>query len=117
MVLDSKREGDFLCPEIIENNFCKMGLNECQKVQARIAVARFIDETTWMRANGFKCENKCECRACRKALKTLDCSIKNIITKCQKAGYKCVEKDVMAQVKCCHKCLINQFKLCKCACN
>jgi len=107
---------DFLCPQSMEVNFCKMGLNECQKDQARIAVAQFIADTSCIRANGFKCESKCECRAYRKALKTLDCSMKNIITKCQKADYKCVRNEVKDQIKCCHKCLINPFKLCKCAC-
>ena len=107
---------DFLCPATMEDNFCKMGLNECQKAQARIAIAQFIADTACLRANGFKCESKCDCRAYRKALRTLDCAMKDIITKCQKADYKCVRKDVKEQVKCCHKCLINPFKACKCAC-
>ena len=107
---------DFLCPQSMEDLFCKIGLNECQKDQARIAVAQFMSETACLRANGYKCESKCECRAYRKALKTLDCSMKNIITKCQKADYKSARKEVKEQVKCCHKCLINPFKRCKCAC-
>ena len=107
---------DFLCPQQMEDLFCKIGLNECQKVQARIAVSQFMSDTECLRSTGYKCESKCECRAYRKALKTLDCSMKNIITKCQKADYKCARNEVKDQVKCCHKCLINPFKRCKCAC-
>lgn len=107
---------DFLCPQTMENYFCKIGLNECQKDQARIAVCQFQTETACLRANGYKCESKCECRAYRKALRNLDCKMKNIITNCQKADYKCVKVEVKDQVKCCHKCLINPFKQCKCAC-
>lgn len=107
---------DFLCPEKVEDYFCKIGLNECQKDQARIAICQFIADTECLRANGYKCESKCECRAYRKALKTLDCAMKNIITTCQKADYKCVKNEVKDKVKCCHKCLINPFTRCKCAC-
>lgn len=107
---------DFLCPENLENYLCKIGLNECQKEQARVAISQFLADTQCLRANGYKCETKCECRAYRKALRDLDCKMKNIITKCQQEDYKCVRTEVKDQVKCCHKCLINPFKRCKCAC-
>lgn len=108
---------DWLCPSAVENYFCKIGLNECQKCEARKAVEEFKCETKCIRANGCKCESKCDCRTYRKALRDLDCKIKMIITKCQKPDYKCVRKEVKDKVKCCHKCLINPFKRCKCACN
>lgn len=107
---------NFLCPQTVEDYFCKIGLNECQKDQARIAICQFQADTACLRANGYQCESKCQCRAYRKALKDLDCKMKNIITNCQKAHYKCVQKEVKDQVKCCHKCLINPFKRCKCTC-
>lgn len=107
---------DWLNCAMVENYFCKIGLNECQKNQARIAIEQFKCATQCLRANGCNCETKCECRAYRKALKNLDCSMKNIITACQKSDYKCVKSEIKDKVKCCHKCLINPFKRCKCAC-
>jgi hypothetical protein len=108
---------DILSCTNVEDYFCKIGLNECQKDQARIAVNKFKCDTQCLTSNACNCENKCECRAYRKALRNLDCAMKNIITKCQKADYKCVKHEIKDQVKCCHKCLINPFSRCKCACS
>lgn len=103
------------CQKVAEY-FCKIGLNECQKAEAMAAIDKFRCKTQDMRCAGCKCESKCECRVYRKALKALDCDMKSIITKCQKADYKCVKKEIKDQVKCCHHCLINPFARCKCAC-
>ncbi len=100
----------------LEDYFCKIGLNDCQKAEALKAIERFKCKTECLRAKGCKCETKCECRDYRKALRDLDCDMKKIITKCQKADYKCVRKEVKDKVKCCHHCLINPFKRCKCDC-
>lgn len=107
---------DWLTCKCMEDYLCRIGLNECQKCEARKAVEEFKCETNCLRANNCKCESKCDCRCYRKALKNLDCKMKNIITKCQKADYKCVKNDIKDKVKCCHHCLINPFKHCKCAC-
>jgi len=106
---------DFLNCTSMEDYFCRIGLNECQKDQARKAIEEFKCARNGINANG-KCESKCECRIYRRALKDLDCKMKNIITQCQKSDYKSVRHDVKDKVKCCHKCLINPFKRCKCAC-
>lgn len=100
----------------MEDYFCRIGLSECQKCEARKAVDEFICKTECIRTKGCQCENKCECRMYRKALKDLDCKMKNIITQCQKQDYKCVKNEIKDKVKCCHKCLINPFYRCKCAC-
>ena len=100
----------------LDEYFCKIGLSDCQKADALKAVEEFKCATACMRANGCDCESKCDCRTYRKALRTLDCSMKQIITKCQKSDYKSVKKEVKNQVKCCHHCLINPFSRCKCAC-
>lgn len=100
----------------VNEYFCKIGLNECQKAEALNAIEKFRCKTQNMRCDGCKCESKCECRAYRKAIRALDCDMKAIITKCQKADYKCVKKEIKDQVKCCHHCLINPFARCKCAC-
>lgn len=107
---------DWLCPQAVENYFCRIGLNECQQDEAAMAIEQFKCKTQCERAKGCACENKCECRAYRKALKDLDCKMKQIITSCQKSNYKCVKHDIKDKVKCCHKCLINPFSHCKCAC-
>lgn len=106
----------WLCPQAIEDYLCRIGLNECQKVEARSAIETFKCETSTIRAKNCKCESKCDCRTYRKALKKLDCSMKNIITKCQKADYNSVKSEIKSEVKCCHKCLINPFNRCKCSC-
>lgn len=100
----------------LEDYFCQIGLNACQRAQALNAIEEFKCATQCIRANGCKCESKCDCRCYRKALRDLDCKMKNIITKCQKPDYKCVRKEIKDQVKCCHHCLINPFKRCKCCC-
>lgn len=100
----------------LDDYFCKIGLNDCQKCEALKAIEQFKCDTQCLRGKDCKCESKCDCRAYRKALRDLDCKMKNIITKCQKSDYKCVRKDIKSQVKCCHKCLINPFKRCKCNC-
>lgn len=100
--------------ECLEDYFCRIGLSECQKAEALKAIEEFKCETECLRAKCCDCESKCDCRTYRKALRDLDCKMKNIITKCQKSDYKCVRKEVKDQVKCCHKCLINPFKRCKC---
>ncbi len=103
----------------LQDYFCRMGFNECQKAQALAAIEKFKCETQCLRAKGCDCENKCDCREYRKALRKLDCCMKTIITDCQKPDYKCVRKEVKDQVKCCHKCLINPFyrcKSCDCGC-
>lgn len=107
---------DWLNCKCVEDYFCRIGLNECQKAEARCAVEQFKCNTQCQRADGCKCESKCECRTYRKALRDLDCKMKNIITKCQKTDYKCVKSEIKDKVKCCHKCLINPFHRCKCEC-
>jgi hypothetical protein len=103
---------DWLCK--METYYCRVGLSECQKAEARIAVAQFLCDTS--RLNKCTCpkETKCDCRQYKRELKQLDCQMKKIITKCQKADYKCVKNEIKDQVKCCHKCLIFPFSLCKC---
>lgn len=108
---------NWLNSAMVEDYFCRIGLSECQKQEAREAIETFKCETQCLRGNDCKCENKCDCRAYRKALRDLDCKMKQLITKCQKDDYKCVKKEVKDQVKCCHKCLINPFKRCKCGCD
>lgn len=108
--------GGWLNCRCLEDYFCRIGLNECQKCEARKAVEEFKCCTKCLREKGCKCESKCECRAYRNALRNLDCKMKNIITRCQKDDYKYVRREVKDQVKCCHKCLINPFKRCKCDC-
>lgn len=100
----------------LEDYFCRVGLNECQKCEARRAVEEFKCETQSIRTKGCRCESKQECRCYRKSLRNLDCKMKNIITPCQKADYKVVRKEIKSKVKCCHKCLINPFKRCRCYC-
>ena len=107
---------DWLCPQAVDDYFCKLGLNDCQKAEALMAIEQFKCDTQCQRANGCNCESKCECRQYRKALRDLDCKMKQIITACQKSDYKCVKHEIKDKVKCCHKCLINPFKRCKCAC-
>ncbi len=107
---------DWLCPQVVEDYFCRIGLSECQKDEARKAIEEFKCSTSDLRGNGCKCESKCDCRAYRKALRDLDCKMKTLITKCQKSDYKCVRSEVKGKVKCCHKCLINPFSRCKCSC-
>ena len=109
-------EGWLDCQKL-EEYFCKMGLSDCQKADAQKAIEEFKASTDAIRSKGCSCESKCECRSYRKALKHLDCHMKSIITKCQKADYKAVKKEVKKEVKCCHKCLINPFSRCKCSCN
>lgn len=110
-------EGWLNC-KCLEDYFCRIGLSECQKCDARKAVQDFVFCTQCLRCKDCQCETKCECRSYRKALRVLDCKMKNIITKCQKSDYRCVRKEVKEQVKCCHKCLINPFYRCKCCdCN
>lgn len=102
----------------LNDYFCRIGLNDCQKADALCAIEKFKNFTKCQRAKGCKCETKCECRDYRKALRNLDCDMKKIITKCQKDDYNCVKSEVKDQVRCCHKCLIWPFKLCKCCdCN
>lgn len=100
----------------VEDYFCRIGLNDCQKAQAMNAIEKFKCETKCLRANGCKCESKCECREYKKALRNLDCDMKKIITSCQKQDYKCVKDEIKDKVQCAHKCLINPFHRCKCAC-
>lgn len=101
----------------LEDYFCRMCFNECQKAEALCAIERFKCCTKCLRLKNCKCESKRECRAYRKALRNLDCDMKKIITRCQKDDYKCVRREVKDQVKCCHSCLIWPFKLCKCNCD
>jgi hypothetical protein len=101
---------DWLCPYKIEDYLCRIGLNECQKCEARKVIEQFKCRTHCNRAKNCKCETKGECRAYRNALRTLDCQMKLLITQCQKSDYRYVRKDVKNQVKCCHHCLINPFK-------
>jgi len=107
---------DWLNKACLDDYFCRIGLSECQKAEVLCAIEEFKCETKCLRGNDCKCESKCDCRTYRKALRDLDCKIKNIITKCQKGDYKCVRKEVKTKVKCCHKCLIWPFHRCKCAC-
>lgn len=107
---------DWLCPQKLENYFCQINLNECQKSQARNAVLQFTCNTQCLRNKRCKCESKRDCRNYRKALRNLDCNMKNIMTKCQKSDYKYVRKEVKNQVSCCHHCLINPFVWCQYNC-
>lgn len=107
---------DWLCSSSLQEYFCQMGFTECQKQEAMNAIEEFKCKTECIRANDCKCETKCDCRTYRKALRDLDCQMKQIITKCQKDEYKDVKKAVKDQVKCAHKCLINPFNSCKCSC-
>lgn len=109
------------CEEWLDCNyltdyFCRMCFNDCQKAAALNAIERFKCCTQCLRAKGYQCELKCECRAYRRALRDLDCDMKNIITRCQRPDYRCVRREIKDKVKCCHSCLIWPFKLCKC-CN
>lgn len=106
----------WLCADKVEDYFCRIGLSECQKCEARKAIEEFKCQTQCIRAKDCKCESKGDCRAYRKALRDLDCKMKLIITRCQNDDYKCVRKDIKDKVRCCHKCLINPFKRCKCCC-
>lgn len=108
---------DWLCPQALEDYFCRLGLSECQKDEARNAVGEFKCKTQAIRDKSCKCESKCECRTYKKALIGLDCKMQTIITKCQKDDYKCVRKEIKDKVKCCHKCFINPFHRCKCSCS
>lgn len=105
---------DWLCKA--ENYYCRIGLSECQKVEARQALAQFICDTKTLTSNTCPKESKCDCRKFKKELKKLDCEMKKIITKCQKDDYKCVKNEIKDQVACCHKCLAWPFSLCKCDC-
>lgn len=107
---------DWLNCKCVEDYLCRIGLNECQKAEARCAIEQFKCNTQCIRANGCNCESKCDCRTYRKALRCLDCKIKAIITKCQKSDYKYVRSEIKDKVSCCHKCLINPFYRCKCDC-
>lgn len=107
---------DWLNCVCVEDYLCRIGLNECQKAEARCAVEQFKCDTQCLRAKDCKCESKCECRTYKKAVRDLDCKMKQIITQCQKDDYKCVRKEIKDTVKCCHKCLINPFYRCKCGC-
>lgn len=102
----------------MESYYCRVGFSECQKAQARIAVQNFICKTQCLNKTACSCpkESRCECRKYKNELKKLDCEMKKIITKCQKADYKCVKNEIKDQVKCCHKCLVFPFSLCKCNC-
>lgn len=104
---------DWLNCVCVEDYLCRIGLNECQKAQARYAIEQFKCDTACTRAKGCQCESKCECREYKKALRDLDCKMKQIITCCQKDDYKVVKNDIKDKVKCCHKCLINPFHRCK----
>lgn len=101
----------------LEEYFCKIGLDSCQKQKAMQAIEEFKADTACFRMKGCDCETKCECRTYRHALKDLDCKMKKIITDCQKENYEQVRDEVKDQVKCAHKCLINPFSRCKCGCN
>lgn len=102
----------------MEEYYCRVGLSECQKIEARRAMAQFLCDTKCLTLNNCTCpkESKCDCRQYKRELKKLDCEMKKIITKCQKEDYKCVKNEIKDQVKCCHKCLIFPFSLCKCDC-
>lgn len=104
---------DWLNCMCVEDYLCRIGLNECQKAQARCAIEQFKCDTACNRAKDCQCESKCECREYKKALRDLDCKMKQIITCCQKDDYKCVKNEIKDKVKCCHKCLINPFHRCK----
>ena len=102
-----------------ENYFCRIGLSDCQKMKARRAVACFQSKIKCLNLQNTPCdckESRCDCRAYRKALKKLDCDMKNIITCCQKDNYKCIRKEVKCDVQKCHKCLISPFTFCKKCC-
>lgn len=105
---------DWLNCVCVEDYLCRIGLNECQKAEARCAIEQFKCATACTRSKGCQCESKCECREYKKALRDLDCKMKQIITQCQKDDYKCVKSEIKDKVKCCHKCLINPFHRCKC---
>lgn len=107
---------DWLCPYKIEDYLCRIGLNECQKCQARKAVWQFACCTQCLRNKRCKCESKRDCRSYRRALWNLDCQMKSIMTKCQKSDYRYIRKEIKNQVGCCHHCLINPFRLCRCGC-
>lgn len=104
---------DWLNCVCVEDYLCRIGLNECQKAEARCAIEQFKCDTACTRAKGCQCESKCECREYKKALRDLDCKMKKIITCCQKDDYKVVKNEIKDKVKCCHKCLINPFHRCK----
>lgn len=98
----------------LEDYYCRIGLCECQKCEARKAVEEFKCCTQCLRAKNCKCEKKSECRQYRKALRDLDCRMRSIINRCQKCDYKSVRGEIKEKVKCCHKCFIWPFYLCKC---
>lgn len=100
----------------LEDYFCRIGLDACQKAQALKAIEDFKCCTQCLRAKGYQCESKCDCRTYRQALRDLDCKMKNIISQCQKNDYRFVRSEIKDKVKCCHKCLINPFYRCKCDC-
>lgn len=103
---------DWLCR--LETYYCRIGLSECQKDQARRAVAQFLCDTKCL--NLGCCESKCECKQYKRELQNLNCEMKKIITKCQYHDYKCVRDEVKSQVKCCHKCIIWPFRFCPFSC-
>ncbi len=107
---------DWLSYSNLQEYFCQMGFTDCQKEEAMNAIEEFKCKTQALRNNDCTCETKCDCRTYRHALKDLDCKMKHIVTQCQKDEYKEVRRAVKEQVKCAHKCLINPFSSCKCAC-
>lgn len=102
----------------IEGYFCRIGLSECQKCEARKAINRFLCNSKCLDPCNCGCkESKCACREYKKALKQLDCEMKEIISKCQKDDYKGIRKEIKKQVNCCHECLTWPFSKCACKCN
>lgn len=110
---DCSKAETWFCPQCVEAYFCRLGLTECQKCAARQAVEQF---KCCVQCLPTCCASRCQCREYRKALRDLDCKIKNIITDCQKKEYKCVRSEVKSQVKCCHRCLIGPKFCRKCSC-
>lgn len=108
---------DWLYTTNLEEYFCKMNLSDNQKSEAIRAIEEFKDSTQSMRNSDCTCSSKEECREYRRALRTLDNQMKNIITKCQKNDYKAIRKEVKDQVKLCHHCLIGPSPKCKSTCD
>lgn len=104
---------DWLNCLCFEDYFCYMRLSECQKCEARKAIEEFKCCTQCLRAKNCKCESKRECRQYRKALRKLDCKMRNITTSCQKYDYKCVRKEIKDKIEYCHKCFIWPFYIYK----
>lgn len=80
---------DWLNCKCVEDYFCRIGLSECQSRSQKSYRTIQMRQFKCLRVKRCNCESKCECREYRRALKDLDCKMKNLITKCQKSDYRC----------------------------